>query len=59
MAACHPKAHPIALGMLLEDLLESIDHLMTPGCMASRPSADRDQGLTDISFAENLISKLF
>jgi hypothetical protein len=59
MAAGYPKAHPIALGMLLENLLESIDHLMTPGRMASRPSTDRDQGLTGISFAENLISKLF
>jgi hypothetical protein len=45
--------------MLLENLLESIDHLMTPGCMASRPSTDRDQGLTGISFAEDLISELF
>jgi hypothetical protein len=30
MAACHPKARSIALGMLLENLFESIDHLMTP-----------------------------
>jgi len=59
MAACHPKAHPIALGMLLENLLESIDHLMTPGRIASRPSTDRDQGLTGISFADDLISELF
>jgi hypothetical protein len=59
MATCHPKARPIALGMLLENLLESIDHLMTPGRMASRPSTDRDQGLAGIPFAEDLISELF